>query len=200
MSAIGVTGTMGCGKSTVCRFLAHLLRVPFIDIDALCRKLLAPGQPGWHALRHHLEPSFFAVDDSLDRGYLRSALFRDADLRKSVDSLIHPLALQGMHKLITEVKGPAVLVDVPLLYEAGWADYFSRVIVVYADCSTCCRRIAVRDAISLGEAARSISTQISPAEKVMQADHVIDNSGCWLFARAQGVHLASLLQIELGTM
>ena len=117
-------------------------------------------------------------------------------MRKSVNSLIHPLALQDMQARIAALGEPAVLVDVPLLYEAGWVGYFSRVIVVYADCRACCQRLASRDEISHEEAARSISAQMRLAEKVLLADHVIDNSGCRLYARAQTFHLAALLQNE----
>lgn len=193
---IGVTGGIGCGKSSIARFLASRLCLPLIDIDGICKGLLGKGEPGWHLLRKNLAPDFFTVDGSLDRRHLRTALFQDAELRMRLDSLIHPLALQAMQDSAVAGESKTILVDVPLLYEAGWAEYFRRVIVVYAPACICRERLVLRDAISPGEAARSIASQMSLAEKVMLADHVIDNSGCRLFARQQAAHLATLLQQE----
>jgi len=66
-------------------------------------------------------------------------------------------------------------------------------VVVFADLSVCCRRIMERDTVEADEVARSIHAQMRLSDKAMLADHVIDNSGCWLYARLQAVHLASVL-------
>lgn len=190
---IGITGGLGSGKSTVSRFWARYMCLPLIDIDMLCRGLLAQGEPGWQALRRNIDASFFALDGELDRRRLRSALFSDDDLRRLVNGLVHPLAAQALERQTAGSGEPVILVDVPLLFEANWQDRFHRTVVVYAGMAVRCRRAAVRDGISPDEAARSMAAQMPLADKVLLADHVIDNSGCWLAARMEAAHLARLL-------
>ncbi|GAB4339573.1 MAG: dephospho-CoA kinase [Desulfobulbaceae bacterium] len=189
---IGITGTIGSGKSTVSRLWSRFASLPLIDVDHLCRELLAKEKHGWAALRQHLDAGFFEPDGNLDRRALREALFSDPDLRRQVDGLVHPLARDLLRERLAGLSGP-VLVDVPLLFEAGWQDAFQRVVMVYADPSTCCRRVARRDNISPDEAARAIGSQLSPWEKAMRADHVVDNRYCRLYTGLQVVHLAAVI-------
>lgn len=189
---IGITGTIGSGKSSVCRFLAGYAGLPLIDIDQLCRDLLVVDQPGWQALQAKLEGSYFLPDGQLDRKKLRRAIFNDAGLRRDINTLIHPLAHERLQEEAALQSGP-VLVDVPLLFEAGWQDYFSPTVMVFADAGTCCRRIAERDRITPDEAGKAVMAQMDPGEKAMLAEHVIDNRYCWLWTRLQTTHLAGLL-------
>lgn len=191
---IGITGGIGSGKSTVCRFWSSRYNLPLFDLDAMCRLLLEKGEPGWAALRDLLSGSFFTAGGELDRQRLRSAIFFDEALRSQVNELIHPLALQLLRKAVVGLPAPLALADVPLLYEAGWQDEFQRIVVVFADRETCCRRTVSRDGVSGAEALRALRSQLSLAEKALRADHVVDNSGCWLRTRLQVVHLAGLYQ------
>ena len=189
---IGITGGIGSGKSTVSHFWSTYANLPLIDIDQLCRKLLEVEMPGWVALKENLDESFFGADGSLNRSGLRSAIFDDDNLRKIVNQLMHPLALD---LLLDEAAGLAgvVLVDVPLLFEAGWAEKFERTVVVYADQQVCCRRLSGRDSILVKDAAKAIFAQMITWEKAMLADHVVDNRFCWLHTRTRVVHLAELI-------
>lgn len=195
---IGITGGIGAGKSTVSRFWSRYMGLPLVDIDAVCRKLLEKGQAGWQVLRRNLDSSCFTADGTLDRRRLRRRLFADNDLRRHVNSLIHPLAGKAMQGLAADCPEKMMLVDVPLLFEAHWQDRFHGTVVVYADKAVRCRRIVSRDGVDPEEAVRSITAQMPLAEKVLLADHVIENGGCWLTARIQVVHLARLLAEEHG--
>lgn len=188
---IGITGSIGSGKSTVSRFWAAWTGLALIDIDLLCRELLEAGKPGWAVLKENLAPSFFGGDGNLDRQALRKSIFADEGLRRQVDRLIHPLALELFFERTAGMEG-TVLVDVPLLFEAGWQEHFACTVVVYADPQTCCRRILGRDRVAAEEAARSIRAQMPIGDKAMLADHVVDNRYCWLYARSQVVRLAGL--------
>lgn len=196
---IGITGGLGSGKSTVSRFWARYMQLPLVDIDMVCRKLLAKGEPGWQALRRSIDSAYFNGDGELDRRRLRVALFSDGELRRRVNALVHPLAAQALERQAAESEEPVMLVDVPLLFEADWQDRFHGTVVVYADMAARCRRAAARDGISPDEAVRSMAAQMPLADKALLADHVVDNSGCWLAARMEVVHLARLLAAELGT-
>lgn len=189
---IGITGGMGSGKSTVSRFWAAQAGLARIDIDEECRRLLVPGEAGWQALRALLPATFFTDSGALDRQSLRRALFADAELRGEVNRCMHPLARKRMHEMAGRAE-ETVLVDVPLLYEAGWQDEFAACVVVYARPQVCCLRLVARDKIAPGDAAQSMAAQADLGEKVLLADHVVDNSGCWLCTRLQVVHLARVL-------
>ena len=149
---IGLTGGIGSGKSKVSRFWASYGAVQLIDIDQICRELVEVEEPGWLALKQNLADTFFKRNGDLDRQALRSAIFNNDALRNQVNQLIHPLALDQL-KSRTAAIGHPVLVEVPLLFEAGWEKYFTSIVVVYADQQTCCRRIAARDGVSPQEAA-----------------------------------------------
>jgi dephospho-CoA kinase len=172
------------------------MNLPRIDIDEVCRQLLARDMPAWHSLRVLLPSMFFTAGGDLDRRRLRAALFADAELRRQVNGLIHPLAQDRLLALAGQIAASMILVDVPLLFEAGWQDRFDHCVVVYADPGTCCRRLIARDRITPEEAGRSMAAQMPLAEKALLAGHVIDNSGCWLFARLQVMHLARLLVLS----
>jgi len=190
---IAITGGIGSGKSTVSRFWAARAQLPLIDIDQLCRELLEIGMPGWVALKTSLGAAYFDPDGRLNRQCLRAAIFDDAGLRHVVNQFIHPLAMQLLHKKMGYLDGD-VLVDVPLLFEAGWEKQFSRTVVVYADRQTCCRRLCSRDKILPGEAVKAIAAQMSIGEKALRADHVVDNRYCWLLTRMQISHLAEIVR------
>jgi len=194
---IGLTGTLGSGKSSVARFLQNSLAAECIDVDLLCRQLLKPNARGWQALQQTLGREYFKADDTVDRARFRNELFRDDKLRARVNHLLHPLAREELVKRLQEIahlSGASVVVEVPLLFEAGWEDIFDRIIVVYADCASCCERIMRRDGVSFAEASSGLTAQSSITAKVMQADHVVDNSGSWAITCLQLLHLKMILQ------
>jgi len=192
---IGITGGIGSGKSRVSRFWSTYFHLPLIDVDRICRRLLQKGEPGWKALRSRLGSSFFADNEELERKRLRFAISHNSDVRRQVNELIHPLALQVLQREVGMLAAPLVLADVPLLYEAGWQNEFQNIVVVFAGLETCCRRVVQRDGVNGENALKMIRAQMALFEKALMADHVIDNRGNWLYTRLQTLHLAGLFFI-----
>ncbi len=176
---IGITGGIGSGKSRVCQYLAELSGWPLLDLDQICRQLLLPQAPGWQALRALLPAAFFTVNGELNRPKLREAIFADAALRQQVDSLLHPLAKQEMTAQAARLNAPLVLAEIPLLFEAGWQDSVSQIVVVYADEAVRLRRIMERDQVSEEQAKWAITAQMPLEDKARLADHCVDNSADW---------------------
>jgi len=189
---IGITGGIGSGKSRVAAYWADKFDLSLINLDLLCQDLLQQNQPGWQALQQRFGDSFFHSDGSLDRPGLRNALFSRPDLRSEVDSLLHPLARQCMHDQIDQATGEVVLIEIPLLFEAGWQHDVDRIVLVYADEETRVRRLVNRDEIREAEAVRALSAQWDLSEKIFSAHHVVDNSGAWISTCLQILHLARL--------
>ena len=190
---LGITGGIGSGKSAVSRLLASYCLKPLIDVDQCCRHLLDVGQPGWQALVDHFEDRFLLADQSVHRALLRERLFADTDFRRQVDGLLHPLAHEALAAEVARCSAPAVLVEIPLLYEAGWQAEVNAVLVVFARKGRQCCRIMQRDGVSRKQAGRAIAAQMSLSAKAEQADYCIDNSGSWVRTRADVVRLGNAL-------
>lgn len=190
---LGITGGIGSGKSCVSRLLASYCLVPLIDIDQCCRHLLEIEQPGWWALRRTFGEGFFRPDGAVDRVVLRQRLFADVEIRRQVDALLHPLAREVMRAQVGLYRAPLVLVEIPLLYEAGWQEEVGAVLVVYARRGARCCRIMRRDGVSRREAARAIAAQMSLEDKVDRAEYLIDNSRAWTLTRTRVVALGNEL-------
>lgn len=185
---LALTGGIASGKSTVAElFRQHGARV--FSADQVGRELLEPGEPGWLALRNEFGDRYFAGDGRLERASLRRAIFSDPSLRARVDGLLHQLIRERVKELVagaqladwpTPTRKPAiraVVVEVPLLYEAGWQGDFPCVVVVASDEGQAVSRLMARDQVSRAEAAAALAAQLPLAEKMARADLVIDNGG-----------------------
>ncbi len=190
---LGVTGGIGSGKSRVSRSLASYCRAPFVDVDQCCRDLLEIDQPGWHALRTVFDDSLFMPNGAVDRVALRARIFSEKEIRRQVDTLLHPLAREAMRDEVAVYAAPLVLVEIPLLYEAGWQYDVDAVLVVYARKGAQCCRIMRRDGVSRRKATQAIAAQMDLREKAKRADYVIDNSGAWAATQEQIVALGNTL-------
>lgn len=180
---IAITGGIATGKSRVAVHLCALSNAGHIDVDAVCRQLLVPGEAGWQAVRESFGERFFTSDQQLDRPLLRRAIFADTALREQLNALLHPLARTEVARqaetLLAEKKSARLVVEVPLLFEAGWQGDFARVVVVAADTAQCILRLMRRDSVSREDAVSAIRAQMPLVEKMRRADHVVDNSGEW---------------------
>ena len=190
---LGITGGIGSGKSCVSRLLASYCLIPLIDVDQCCRHLLDINQPGWLALRSVFGEALFLENNAIDRVALRERIFNDAELRRQVDALLHPLARKAMRQQLGFQQAPLILVEIPLLYEAGWQGEVDAVLVVFARRGAQCCRIMRRDGVSRRAAAQAIDAQMSLKEKANRAEYVIDNGGTWASTRAQVVSLGNEL-------
>lgn len=179
---VGLTGSIGSGKSRVAEYIRQTSDARLLSADQLCRELLVPGAPGWQGLRTALGDRFLAPDGQLARGELRQAIFRDPELRATINAILHPLARQAMRVAAQQLVANGsrrIMAEVPLLYEAGWEADFSRVLLVVAPDAVCIRRLQARDRVGRAEAAAALAAQMPQAEKIARADLVLDNGGEW---------------------
>ncbi len=202
MRKIGLTGGIASGKSSVAGMLAGMLGCRHLDADAICRQLLEPQAEGWLEFSRIFGSQYLADDGKINRPLMRRDLFADENFRRKVNNLIHPLVkstiVAEMDHIIESDPSSRVLVEVPLLYEVQWENLFDTVIVVYADYETCINRLMQRDGVARDEAIKELQSQLPLSEKVMQADHVVDNSGMLPETNEQVKHLADLLKNNSG--
>ena len=129
---VGLTGGIASGKSTVSAILAELGAV-VIDADLIAREVVARGTPGLDAVVAEFGPELLTSEGDLDRPAMGALVFGDADARKRLEAIIHPLVHARSAELEAEAGDHAVVVhDIPLLAEVGRAGSFDEVVVVDA--------------------------------------------------------------------
>lgn len=183
MQIIGLTGGIGCGKSTAAAYLRDRAGIPVIDADKIARRLLE--QPDTTAYRAVCRAFPEAVDSAtglLSRPGLAAAAFSSPVRRRRLEAIVHPAVKRDivLSLLLHWVCGsPRVVLDIPLLYETGLHRFMSYVVVVSASHETQVRRVVGRQSppISRPDAERRIAAQMSLAEKCRRAHVVIDNEG-----------------------
>ena len=180
MKIIGLTGGIACGKSTVSTEL-RALGAAIIDADALAHELSQPHRAIYNAYVERFGREIVAADGTLDRAAIARRVFANPAVRAEVDAIAHPLirmaAEERLRAARDENKRAAVL-DVPLLFEAGWDALADETWVVALPREEQLVRLLARDkAMDAGEARARIAAQMPLAEKCARADVVIDNSG-----------------------
>jgi dephospho-CoA kinase len=179
MLKVAITGGAGSGKSTVARLFAEL-GVPVLDADAAARRAVAPGTPAWQELRRLYGPEYFLANGELDRAKAAARVFADPEEKRRLEAVIHPRVAQEIKARLKELEAqgaPLVLVEVPLLFEAGLAGAYDKVIVVDADLSDQVQRLSARDGRGAAEIEGILKAQLPLQEKVKKADFVVDNRG-----------------------
>lgn len=180
MKIIGLTGGIACGKSTVSKAL-RALGACIIDADALAHELSQPNQALFNAYVQRFGMAIVTAGGTLDRVAIARLIFTDPTMRAEVEQISHPLIRRAVEECLRmaekEQKRAAVL-DVPLLFEAGWDALADEVWVVALPPEEQLTRLLARDkTMSEGEARARIAAQMPLAEKCARADVVIDNSG-----------------------
>ena len=169
---IGLTGSIGMGKSTVAAMF-EAAGVPVFDADAEVRAMQGPDGE----LLPAIEAAFPGSTDAT--GVLRDSLgarvFGDADALSRLEGIVHPaVARKRSAFLIEHAAAPIVVFDIPLLFEKGGADHVDRVVVVSAPADQQRRRVLARPGMTEEKFAHILGLQVPDAEKRARADHVID--------------------------
>jgi dephospho-CoA kinase len=193
---IAVTGAIASGKSTVSRLLSQR-GFPVIDTDVLARQAVEPGEPALKRLVQALGRGILRADMGLDRAALLDLMLSDRDSRRLVEGVIHPRVQQRMDQILRELAASGhqcAVVEVPLLFEAGWERQFDFVVAVTAPESACLDRLVERNRMPRGKAVRWLNAQMPQEEKARRSDFVIRNDGDMNSLEAQVDVLTELLR------
>ena len=190
---VGLTGGVASGKSTVSAILAELGAV-VIDADLIAREVVARGTPGLDAVVAEFGPELLTAEGDLDRPAMGALVFGDADARKRLEAIIHPLVHARSAELEAEAGDHAVVVhDIPLLAEVGRAGSFDEVIVVDAPADLQVSRMVDERAWTREDAESRIAAQATREDRLAIATHVIDNTGTLEDLRARVVEIYAAL-------
>ena len=168
---LGLTGSIGMGKSTTARMFQDL-GVPVWDADAAVHRLYASGGAAVAPVGAAFPSSL--VNGAIDRTALKQALATDATALDRLEAIVHPLVAADRQAFIA-AQGDAdiVLLDIPLLYENGYEAQMDGVAVVTTDAETQRQRVMARPGMRQETLAMILSRQIPDAQKRARADWII---------------------------
>ncbi len=174
MIIVGITGSIGCGKTTLSK-QAKSLGFPVWDIDGWVRSVYRDKD-----FIRLVNREFFNLDSdkAVDKRALRSLVFNDYQQLQKLEQLIHPFLQRRLRRFIhkTARRSGLVIIDAALLFELNWNRYCDYVIVADVAYEVQKKRVMVRDHISAEEFEKINARQMPNAEKVLKADVVIDTN------------------------
>jgi dephospho-CoA kinase len=184
---LGITGGIASGKSSVAAIFAEFGAV-VVSADQLARFAVAPGSPALGQLVAAFGPDILTPTGGLDRESMARRVFADPAARERLNAITHPAIAQLAEELLRNLRDqsvPLVVYEAPLLFEAGAAQRVDRILTVVVDPALQQARLVGRDGLDAAQIAARLAAQWPQAEKVVQADFVIDNSGPLAATRRQ---------------
>jgi dephospho-CoA kinase len=178
MRTIGLTGGIGSGKSAVSNILRDL-GACVMDADAVAHEVYRPGSDGWHEVVAAFGSEIAGPSGEIDRRKLAAIVFGDAAQVERLNRIVHPRARElvaGRLETARESGERVAVVEVPLLFEAGWDDMFDEVWVVTAPEETAVGRVATARGIEADSVRSRMRAQMSNEDRLGRADVAIDNS------------------------
>jgi len=173
---VGLTGSFGSGKSTVAGIFKKS-GACVIDADSLAHECLRPGSAAYKKIISIFGKGVVRANKTIDRGRLGEAAFGDHCLLLKLNSIIHPEVIRRIRRKIKAVKSGLVVLDAPLLIEAGLQREVDKVVVVSANQNNQIKRLQRRCSLNRASILKRINSQIPLKKKISIADFVIDNDG-----------------------
>lgn len=177
---IAVTGGIGSGQSTVCRFLKKL-GCKVIDVDKKAKQIIQKDKSLQVELRKHFGQDVFFNNGTLNRKRLAHLAFRDPAKTQLLNQLVHPRmvseVVEEMENARHSQRYPLIVVDAALVFEISIEQMFDSIIVVYANMDNRIKRVMARDNLKRAEILSRVRRQIPLKDKKNWADYVIDNNG-----------------------
>lgn len=171
---LGLTGNIGCGKSTVSNILSQK-GITIIDLDNISRDIMNDSNTLkliFRTFGEHLK----LKDNTLDRKGLGEIVFNDKSKLDKLNKITHPLIKSRVENILSSKSKSLIVIDGALLIEANFLDIIDRLLLVTCDEKIQIQRVIKRDNISELEANQRINSQMSQQEKINYADYIIDNS------------------------
>lgn len=175
MLRVALTGGIGSGKSLVGEILEELGAL-VIDSDQLAREVIERGSPGYEEVITAFGDSILS-EGQIDRAKLAAVVFKEEDLRKKLESIIHPLVREAAEKLAKNLPSGAILINqIPLLVESDGAKRFDYVITVSADEDIRRERLRLRG-LKDYEITERMAAQVADLDRENIANYILRNDG-----------------------
>ena len=197
MKVIGLTGGIGSGKSTVSKFMAEL-GTAILDTDKVGHEAFKPGTEAWREVVATFGQEILTTSNEINRKKLAKLVFGQPESLARLNQIMHPRMYNMVKTQLEEYRRQMVIIvvlETPLLLEAGWTPLVDEVWVTVASESTVIRRLKERTGFSASESLARIRTQLPAGERIKRADVVINNDGNLDELKAKVKELWSGLQV-----
>lgn len=172
---VGLTGGIGCGKTTIANIFAEQHNITLVDADIVARDVVTVGSPALAYISKHFGAEFIQADGQLDRALLRKQIFsNDAD-KLWLNNLLHPLIREQLIAQMKAAKSAYCLLVAPLLIENNLTMLVNRVLVIDVSETTQINRTTARDNNSVEQVQAIIASQASRQVKQNHADDLLNN-------------------------
>jgi dephospho-CoA kinase len=173
---VGLTGGIGCGKSTVANLFAKF-GAGIIDTDIIARRLTEAGGAAIAEIRADFGADYISADGALNRAKMRRLIFSDVAAKQRLELTLHPLILEQTKVQLGQLQNrPYTILVVPLLAESSaFRQLIQRILVVDCDADTQVARVTARSQMDAAEVRGIIAQQTPRAERLQLADDIIHN-------------------------
>jgi dephospho-CoA kinase len=176
MFKLGIGGGIGSGKTMVCSIL-RVLGVPVYNADAEARRLMDEREDLQREILQILGDAAYS-NGKLDRNYVAGRVFKEGDLLKQLNRIVHPAVREDfLYWAANQSGAPYVVEEAAILFESGAYRYMDATVFVEAPLELRVSRVMERDGVSRQSVLERIARQADPETLVSQADHVIVNDG-----------------------
>ena len=177
MFTVGLTGGIGCGKTTVANQFGAL-GATLVDTDEIAHALTAPGGTAMPALIGEFGAEFATADGALDRARMRALVFSSAAAKLRLEAILHPQIRDTALAAAAVATGTYVIFVVPLLIESGtWRARVDRVLAIDCPEQVQVARVMARNGLTEEQVRAIMANQLTRAERLAAADDVISNDG-----------------------
>ena len=196
MIKVALTGSIGMGKSTVAKMFENR-GVPLFDADAEVRRLQGPGGALVEPIGRRFPGS--VRNGAVDREALSALVLGIPDEFAALEAIVHPAVQRAREKFVADhADAPALLFDIPLLFETGGEGAFDKVITVTAPPEVQRQRVLARPGMTRAKLDTILLRQLPDAEKRARADFVIDTGGPLEQTERQVEHILACLGLAAG--
>ncbi len=192
---VGLTGHYASGKSTVSSIFEEFGAI-IIDTDDISREIVEPGMTAYKKIVSHFGGGILTDKKYINRKKLGDMVFSNKEKLQLLNSITHPEILKFTLQRSSNPE-KIYIINVPLLYQAGYNVYMDKIVIVTADTGLCISRGSNRDSINTEKAARIIKSQNSINEYLNKADYIIDNSGLIEYTQNQVKEIWNSLIINM---
>ena len=200
MLQVGLTGNIASGKSHVSCVFAEL-GAQVIDADIIAHELFSPGTPTYVKVVEAFGEEILAAERKIDRKILGDIIFRDAEKRRLLNTLVHPDVCGEVMERIQTLKGGGfegiAIVDAALMVESGFHKKHDVLILLFCEAALQLSRVMSRSGLGVEEAQLRIASQWPVSKKLALADYTIDTSGTYARTREQVMRIWNELNLTL---
>ena len=175
MLKIGLTGGIGCGKTTTST-LFEQLNIPIIDADTIAHQLVEIGQPALSEIVLAFGSDIMNIDGSLNRKKLSQLIFSDSLQKQKLEAILHPKIYQAIQTAVEALDSAYCIISIPLLFETNMIALVDRILVIDCPVESQIERVQKRDGLPLAQIQAIIDSQVSRTYRRTHAQDLIDTS------------------------